>query len=531
MKRTALSAALIAVILTGCGGDNYRDDFEREQAARLAAEQATERERRARETAEQQRDTARRERDTARGERDTARGEVTTAEEERDEARQKLDRFVAFEIVSAIPTTITTEDKGIIAVPSLSHREPALVTATGASFTSTSTGSSRGWFKTTRSGSSQQRRDFAEIFSNVEAPTREDFRDHALGSGLTYDTNGRVLGANNHINIITATHGMLAASPRFPRPSTRRQGELETFTVTDRGPIQSEKDAANTEKARIDALNRNGNPDDNEVFDANNVHYNAYRLTVRNLDRYPERYSIDISGTLQGAQGTFRCAGSTVGGTCTVDISGPNAYVFGQTDAEWQFIPNSATSKVIIADAEYMWFGWWKREPIETTPNAADAIFDFAADYGGAGSLSNVSEATGAATYEGAAIGYYGFYDVEAAEDDRSRSGRFEAKATLNADFDANSLSGSITEFDTEPTWSVTLKSRTIETGAVAAADDTVSWSIRGLPRDGGQWEAQFYSNFESPAATAQPTGVAGAFTAEYGEERRMIGAFGAERN
>ena len=122
-------------------------------------------------------------------------------------------------------------------------------------------------------------------------------------------------------------------------------------------------------------------------------------------------------------------------------------------------------------------------------------------------------------------------------KDDRSRAGRFQAKATLTADFDATgegTLSGSITEFDTEPTWSVTLKSRmTISTGAVAAADDSVSWSIRGLPRDGGQWEAKFYSNFEDPADTAQPTGVAGAFTAQYGvdeDHRKMIGAFGAER-
>ena len=445
------------------------------------------------------------------------------------------------EIVDGIPTTSASTTPSVPS--SLSHGEPVLATVTGATFTSTSTGSSGGWFKTTRSGSSQQRKDFVEIFSNVEAPTREDFRDHPLGSTLTYDANGRVLGSGNHILISTDTHGMIAASPRFPRPSTQRQGELETFTVTDRGPSPTEKEAANTRKMDVDVLNSDNDPDNDVVF-ANEPLYDDYRLPVRNMDRYPERYSIDISGTLQGAPGTFRCAGTSEtggsGDSCTVDISGPNDYVFtNDAGVEWQFIPTSATSKVIIQDAEYMWFGWWMREPLETTPtNDEVMLFSYAANYGGTNPVPNVTGATSSATYEGAAIGYYGIYDIEAAEDDRSRSGRFQAKATLTADFDAageGTLSGSITEFvtelGTEPTWSVTLKSQTISSGEVAAEANTVSWSISGLPRDGGQWEAAFYSNFESPAPTAQPTGVAGAFSAQYGDHRRMIGAFGAERD
>ena len=71
--------------------------------------------------------------------------------------------------------------------------------------------------------------------------------------------------------------------------------------MTDRGPNQAQKDAAIAEKARIDALNSDADPANNEVFDASNTHYENYRLAVRNTDRYPERYSVDISGTLQGA--------------------------------------------------------------------------------------------------------------------------------------------------------------------------------------------------------------------------------------
>ena len=527
----------LAVVLAGCGGSSNRVDeleTELEEAKQKAdeAEAARQREAAARQEAERQAAAERERTRQEAAERAQAEQEAEQREQERDEAQQKLNRFVALEIVTAISDDIA---KGSIAVPALTYRQPALVTVTGANFTSTSTGSSGGWATTTRTGSSEQRRDFAEIYSNVEAPFREDIRDHSLGTGLTPNEQGRYLGTDNHINITTNAHGAIAASSRFPRPSTQRQGELETFTVTDRGPDQTEKDAAIAAKAAADQA-RQSDP----TQPAYDTSLPDYRLPVRNGERYPERYSVDISGTLMGAPGTFRCAGTAAGGTCSVDLSGPSNYVFAVSNAEWQFIPTSATSKVIIPDAEYMWFGWWKREPIETTPNAANAIFGFASNYGGMNPQTSLAGATGSATYEGSAIGYYAFYDIEAAEDDRSRSGRFQAKATLTADFGdgttEGTLSGSITDFDTEPTWAVTLKSQTIASGAVAATtnDDTasnVSWSIRGLPRDGGQWEAAFYSNFESPAATAQPTGVAGAFTAQYGDHRKMIGSFGAERD
>ena len=553
--------ALVAAGLIGLGACSGSDDGlsqAQEEALQERLDQALEDQ----DDLEDERDDAIEERDDALEERDDARDDLQGEQqenqglqeerddlkEERDEAQQKLDRFVAFEIVDEIPTTSANT------VPSapvtLSYNEPVLATATGATFTSTSTGSSGGWFTTTRSGSGEQRRDFVEIFSNVEIPIREDIRDYSarasvprgvttlLPWNLTFDEQGR---PTNHLDITTANAGTIATSSRFPRPSTQRQGEIETFTVTDQGPSETEKQAARDAKAARDAdiaLLRADNIDDSEQdltpYDTSQA---DYRLAVRNM-RYPERYSIDISGMLQGAPGTFRCAGTSVDagsdGSCTVDLSGPNNYVFANGNGvEWQFIPTSATSKVSIPDGEYMWFGWWQREPIETLPNADNAVFDYAANYGGTNEVTNIADATGSATYEGAAIGYYGFYDIEAAEDDRSRSGRFQAKAALIADFDATgegTLSGSITEFDTEPTWSVTLKSQTISSGAVEAAADTVSWSIRGLPRDGGQWEAQFYSNFESPADTAQPTGVAGAFTAQYGDHRKMIGAFGAER-
>ena len=320
---------------------------------------------------EDERDDAIEERDDALEERDDARDDLQEEQqenqglqeerddlkEERDETQQKLDRFVALEIVNAIPATSANT---VPSVPSfLSYGEPVLATATGATFTSTNTGSSEGWFTTTRSGSGEQRRDFVEIFSNVEIPIREDIRDYSartlvprgvttlLPWNLTFDEQGR---PTNHLDITTANAGTIATSSRFPRPSTQRQGEIETFTVTDQGPSETQKQDARDAKAERDAdiaVLRADNIDDSEQdltpYDTSQP---DYRLAVRNTVRYPERYSIDISGSLQGAPGNFRCAGTSEtagsGGSCTVDLSGPNNYVFANgTGVEWQFIPMS----------------------------------------------------------------------------------------------------------------------------------------------------------------------------------------------
>ena len=199
--------ALVAAGLIGLGACSGSDDG-LSQAQEEALQERLDQTLEDLDDLEDERDDAIEERDDALEERDDARDDLQgeqqenqglqedrdDLQEERDVARQKLDRFVAFEIVGEIPTTSANTVPS--APATLSYNEPVLATANGATFTSTSTGSSEGWFTTTRSGSGEQRRDFVEIFSNVERPIREDFRDHSLGSLLTYDDSGRVLGRN-----------------------------------------------------------------------------------------------------------------------------------------------------------------------------------------------------------------------------------------------------------------------------------------------------------------------------------------------
>ena len=226
--------ALVAAGLIGLGACSSSDGLDRaeEEALQERLDQAID----DRDEAEDRADEAEDRADAAEGRLDEAEDRADEAEDRADEAQQTLNRFVALEIVTAIPTVPTGTVPGVPA--NLSYNEPVLATATGATFTSTSTGSSAGWFTTTRSGSSEQRRDRVEIFSNVEAPFREDIRDYSARTtvprgvatelpwtGVTYDAQGRPTG---HINIDTANAGRIAAASRFPRPSTHRQGELES---------------------------------------------------------------------------------------------------------------------------------------------------------------------------------------------------------------------------------------------------------------------------------------------------------------
>ena len=336
---SALALIMAAgLTLAACGGSDgltkseeqaLQDRLQAAENARRLAEQQRQQEQQRRQQAEQRNQQEQQARQQAEAERDAA-------EEERDEAQQTLDRFVAFEIVEAIPTTFAAGDTAtdVLDVPSvtgiLSYNEPVLATAPDATFTSTSTGSSSGWFTTTRSGSSEQRRDFVEIFSNVERPTSEDFRVYSARAsddvprgvtttlpwnGVTYDAQGRPSG---HIDITDAIAGKIAESSQFPRPSTQRQGEKKTFTVIDRGPNQTEKDTALQAKADRDAeiatLRADNIDDSTQDLTPYDTSQPDYRLPVRN-ERYPERYSTEFSGTLQGAPGIFRCAGAASGGT------------------------------------------------------------------------------------------------------------------------------------------------------------------------------------------------------------------------
>ena len=201
--------------------------------------------------------------------------------------------------------------------------------------------------------------------------------------------------------------------------------------------------------------------------------------------RHPYRWSAEVGGTLGSASGTFRCGSdaSDESTSCTVQNTG-GGFVFSNL---WTFVPSSGTVGVRVADAQYMWFGWWSREALPA------GTFAFDTNHGGTGQLSGaLTGVTGTATYNGIAVGRYAISGTLVANQGH---GDFSADAQLVADFGANTVVGTLSGFTGQPDWEVTLGGGTISGAEVTGAADSVTWSIGGDARDGGQWEADFYSN------------------------------------
>ncbi len=515
-------AALAAALVAGCGGGS--DTRENELAAEVKElkEEVAKLEKRPTDDdlaeARQQGEAAGR---TA-GERagnqraETAERETREAKQEAEELREaigkstaRIKRDQASRVRRGIADDLDPGPESTMLAAMPVYNRPAQLTVPN--INRGSLGSSlQGWRMTAFSDNpSSTETDTVEIYSNIKADDRIQWisatatlipgydtnDDHFTPDGKTnWRTSGGTVGgvsiSAGGVPIGDSTNARYAALPSFPSNTSGPQ----VRTLVDRGATRTGDQQA----------------------------------------RHPERWSAEISGTLRGASGTFRCTGTS--GTdrgCTIEDSG-EVFVFG---SGWTFYPSSRTTTVRIPDSDYMWFGWWSRE-IEETPatDEDDAVFESItsyAHYGGRGAQTSFGGATGTAEYTGPVVGQYAIVDDLG---DDSDSGRFTATIVLDADFGNStaegSLSGTINRFSNDSTWEVSLKQATITSGVIPVSATEVSWSIGEdkVRKDGGQWRAEFYSEAATPSANSRPDGVAGSFTAHHGEDRRMIGAFGAER-
>lgn len=221
-----------------------------------------------------------------------------------------------------------------------------------------------------------------------------------------------------------------------------------------------------------------------------------------------------ISGSYHGASGNFVCSTDP----CSITHVGGKLYSFS---SGWQF-QTSRTTKVTDDDSRYMHFGWWRQR---TSGGFNYGVFSGktpSADLSG-----SFTSTTGKADYVGPAIGHYAIHQTLGAQ---SNHGEFKATARLTANFVTNKLSGSISEFDVNPDWEVTLEAGADMTPAGGGGN--VSWAINGIPNTPDTpptWSATFHS--ETPNyAGHDPEGVTGIFHAQYGSVAAMRGAFGAHR-
>ena len=164
------------------------------------------------------------------------------------------------------------------------------------------------------------------------------------------------------------------------------------------------------------------------------------------------------------------------------------------TGGTWTF-RTSPNAKAQVADTQYMTFGWWRDRTSATG----------AYEYGAEGAASNMTFTSfgaleGTATYRGPAIGHYAVYqDLDKSSNNH---GPWKANAQLTAHFGdtsaGGSISGTITGFDVNSGWAVTLKETTISVDGTIT-EGTVSWAIERRHQGRRGLNGKFPADVDTP--------------------------------
>ena len=238
-----------------------------------------------------------------------------------------------------------------------------------------------------------------------------------------------------------------------------------------------------------------------------------------------------IAGSYHGVSGSYYCTPNS-NLTCSATVAASGFTLAGGT---WTFKPANAETKVTsMSDTSYASYGWWLHKSANGNTFTASAFVD---DKGtDVEAASGITALRGTATYMGGAAGKYALYSSTGGTND---AGHFTAKATLEADFNANMITGTIDEFmgadGQSRNWSVELKKSGINDGGnilgAAGADNSAPmetvWMIDGTAADAaGAWSGALKNNGDDDV----PEVVTGTFHSEYSTSGRMVGAFGANK-
>ena len=255
--------------------------------------------------------------------------------------------------------------------------------------------------------------------------------------------------------------------------------------------------------------------------------------------------AVYFRGTYDGAPGEYRCAGTC---STTNDGSGSPSAIAG----EWHFKPDAgANAMAHQPDDTYLYYGWWVSKDKDGAPTAASAFTGVMLPTGGTAPVANLTGVTGSAEYSGHAAGKFA---LNHPADGSGDGGHFTADVTLSAKFSGTGagISGTVDNFmanDQSVPWSVALHradwNTDLTTGNFATpdtddtattADETMgtTWSIDGnSAARSGTWSGTMYDEMPGNAPTGDgsniPTTVTGTFYSEFGDQGRMVGAFGAD--
>ena len=255
-----------------------------------------------------------------------------------------------------------------------------------------------------------------------------------------------------------------------------------------------------------------------------------------------DQVTVRVPGTFHGANGQYQCTADSANDCVShEDDNGVRLTGAGTPVAAWTFVPNPG-AMVSVADATYMYFGWWLHK--DSTGPEVDAF------HGITGSPTAIVEAdftalSGTATYSGAAAGKYAIDPV--APGTYASGGHWTADASLTADFGSETTDGTITGMVNNfmaggemMDWNVALGTTVLSAAGVFdtgtdTSDDTgsnaVVWTIASeTAPSSGAWSGNLHNQGDNNI----PTGASGEFSATYTEGGHNIGhiagGFGAPR-
>ena len=264
---------------------------------------------------------------------------------------------------------------------------------------------------------------------------------------------------------------------------------------------------------------------------------------VKSFEKAESLAYLPISGSYHGVSGEYRCVpgdnskcaaqvaaeGFTLG---TVSTAQDSLNQFTAGGGTWTFKPTNPDAKVMSTpDAIYASYGWWIHKSADGKTFIASA---FATDRGSVPDATGITALRGTAKYMGGAAGKYALRSSTGGTND---AGHFTARAMLNADFNDDTITGTIDNFmgadGKSRDWSVELKEADIadggaitRTGEGEAGNDTV-WTIgETAGAASGEWSGSLQDN----GADGVPKVGSGTFHSTFNDDGRMVGAFGVNK-
>ena len=255
------------------------------------------------------------------------------------------------------------------------------------------------------------------------------------------------------------------------------------------------------------------------------------RAGTKTFDLPANTVRVMIAGSYHGVSGSYYCTPTDANTKCSSTIAESGFTLAGGT---WTFKPGNPEAKVMsVADTVYASYGWWIHTSEDGETFTASA---FATARGAVPAAAAIDALRGTATYTGGAAGKFALYSSTGGTND---AGHFTARATLEADFNADMITGTIDQFmdaDGQPrNWSVELMKQGVgatgqilgDDGADGGTPKMTKWTIDDTTAGAnGQWSGNLYDNGDDGV----PKVGTGTFYSRYSSSGRMVGAFGVKK-